>query len=70
MNTLSARYVPKTQAECDLAEASHEFDVAHKVWMNTAVHTAEGQRARASKDAAREKYVAAYKAVYPKHIVM
>ena len=67
MTTLSDRWEPKSRADVDCANALREYETAHKVWMATPVHTTW---ARVAMDAARERYVAAYKAAYPTHIVM
>lgn len=58
---------PETQVECDLFNASREYNQAHKVWFNTPVW--HNHREKAELDRTREAYIAAYKAVYPTHIV-
>ena len=60
---------PRNQADCDHANALREYEAAHKVWMNTAVHTDAGQQAKRILDAARLKFTTAVKAAHPTWIV-
>ncbi len=63
-------FKPRNQADCDHANALREYEAAHKVWMNTPVHTEAGQRARYEKDCARDKYTKAVKASHPEWSVI
>lgn len=58
------------QTECDFVNALREYEAAHKSWMETPVASDRGDRAKQIKDEARAKYLAAYRAHYPSHIVM
>ena len=59
-----------TQAECDHWNTLREYEAAHAVWMDTPIHTDAGKAAKATLDVARERYIAAYKANHPDHIVI
>jgi hypothetical protein len=63
-------YRPKTQADCDHANALREYESAHARWMSLSVFTDAGMRARIELAAAREKLTAAVKVVHPTWIVM
>lgn len=52
-----ARYTP---AYCEVANTLREFESAHRKWMNTSMFTAEGERAKAHKDASMLAYSQAY----------
>lgn len=56
----------------DYTAELREYETAHAVWMKTSIFDPVQiqQDARRKLDAAREKYVAAYKAANPDHIVM
>lgn len=58
-----------TQAECDEANALREYEAAHRVWMNTPVHTEAGQQAKYNLACARDKYTKAVRAAHPTWIV-
>ena len=45
----------------DVADANNEMDEAHRTWMNLAVHTSEGKRARVALNEAMDRYTAVYK---------
>lgn len=47
-----------------------DYERCHAVWMNTVVGSDAGERARRDKDEAKERYVAAYQAMNPTHIVL
>lgn len=47
---------PKTQLDCDHANTLRDYEAAHKIWMNTAIHTEAGRIAKENKDAARKRY--------------
>lgn len=72
MRTLSDTYRPKTQADCDHANALREYEAAHKVWMNTSIFQPQVVRDEVTrtKNEARAKYEAAYLAANPTHILL
>ena len=60
---------PKTQTDCDHANAMRDYETAHKIWMNTSIFTEAGRQAKETLAIAREKYLAAVKAAHPSWIV-
>lgn len=63
---------PRNQADCDHANALREYEAAHKTWMNTSIFQPETVRNEVTrtKNEARAKYEAAYKAANPTHILL
>jgi hypothetical protein len=49
---------------CDLANASRDFERAHRIWMNTNVFTEAGTAARIAKEEARKAYQLAVERAY------
>lgn len=66
---LSDIYRPKTQADCDHANALREYEAIHKRYMNTSVFTEAGRLVKIELQAAREKLIAAVEAAHPTWIV-
>ncbi len=58
------------QTACKLTNALRDYEVAHYNYMNVSIFTEEGLIAKQRMQEAREKYVAAYRAANPTHIVM
>jgi hypothetical protein len=53
-----------------LESALREYERCHAIWMETVVGSEAMPRAKADKDEARERYLAAYQAMNPTHIVI
>ena len=56
-------YYPKTQADCDHANALREYEAVHKIWFNTPVWA--NRAAKAKLDDCRERLREAIKAAHP-----
>lgn len=58
------------QTTCNLTNALREYEAAHAAWMDTPMHTEAGREVKRVKDVARAKYVSAYRAANPTHILL
>jgi hypothetical protein len=59
-----------TNVKKNLEIAVREYEAHHAKWMNTSVFSADYKRVKSDLDKARTKYLAAYKAANPGHIIM
>lgn len=59
---------PKSQADCDMANALREYERAHAIWMQTPVHL--NSKVKAILGDARNKYLQAVQKARPTWIVM